>query len=191
MRQRSGRFRIPPVPVLARLVAEWIRALDRGSVALIGHSMGGQISIHIAGSFRHLVHRLVLVNSTGAPRALRPAELIRIGRGFLPPGAWGAPAFLTTIGLDTFRAGPAGLLTALHSLLRDDVRPLLPHIAAPTAVIWGELDPFLPVTDGWMLTRHISGARLHLLPGAAHNPMIDRPESFNPLLLEILAGRHD
>jgi pimeloyl-ACP methyl ester carboxylesterase len=186
LRRQSRRVRPPPVRELASLVAEWLRTLRDEPVALVGHSMGGQLSLHIGAQYPEVIRRLVLVNSTGIPRGFRPAELVRLCRGLLPPGAWGAPAFLPTIGLDSVRAGAIALGTSLRSLLGDDVRPLLPRIEVPTAVVWGELDPFVPLYLGVQLARNIPDATLHVIAGAAHNPMIDRPETFNRILLELL-----
>jgi pimeloyl-ACP methyl ester carboxylesterase len=183
LRGDDRRVATPRLSRLVRLLADWLRLLDRGSVALI--------ATHIAAHHPDLVRRLVLVDSTGLPRNLTPGELLRFSLGFVTPAAWGSPTFLPTIGVDSLRAGPTRLLTAFHSILTDDVRPLLPRISVPTAVVWGELDPLVPLAAARMLAASIPGARLHLIPGAAHNPMIDRPDAFNRLLMAILAGELD
>jgi 3-oxoadipate enol-lactonase len=84
------------------------------------------------------------------------------------------------------RAGPFTLVRAGVDLLADDVRPLLHALHLPTLVVWGALDPLLPLEDGQTLAAGIAGARLVVIGDAAHNPMVDRPIEFNRVLLDHL-----
>ncbi|HEX5724660.1 MAG TPA: alpha/beta fold hydrolase [Longimicrobiaceae bacterium] len=187
-----GRSRVrgplPDVPTLAAVLAGWMEAagVERGH--LVGHSMGGHLSIHLAARFPERVARLVLVAAAGLPRALSPRLVMRFVYEVLPPRRWGDPRFLPTIWGDAVAAGPAAVLRALRHVLRDDVRPLLARIAAPTLLVWGERDVLVPPEHGRELRRRISGARLLVLPGAYHNAMVDRAEDFNAAVLAFLAG---
>ena len=58
----------------------------------------------------------------------------------------------------------------------------------PTLVLWGERDTLVPLSDAWEFRRQIPGARLAILRGAAHNPMVDRPADFNRVLKRFLDG---
>jgi pimeloyl-ACP methyl ester carboxylesterase len=71
-------------------------------------------------------------------------------------------------------------------MLRDDIRPLLPQISAPTLVVWGERDSLIPVAHARDFQGVIPGARLSVISGAAHNPMVDAPEAFNEAVLAFL-----
>ncbi len=64
----------------------------------------------------------------------------------------------------------------------------LGEVRAPTLVVVGEedVDDMLVVAD--RLAAEIPGARKVVLPGAAHLPAFERPEEFNPIVLEFLAG---
>jgi pimeloyl-ACP methyl ester carboxylesterase len=64
----------------------------------------------------------------------------------------------------------------------DELAPHLGRIAAPTLVVWGEEDPWLPVADGAELARRIPGARFEVLPGAGHLVQEDAPEALVGLL---------
>jgi pimeloyl-ACP methyl ester carboxylesterase len=64
----------------------------------------------------------------------------------------------------------------------DEVEPLYPRIAAPTFVLWGERDPWIPVERGRELARRIPGARLEILPHAGHLVQEDEPEELTRLL---------
>ena len=90
------------------------------------------------------------------------------------------------IALDAALAGPRVLVIALQNLLADDVRPLLPRITQRTLLIWGALDPLVPLAHGEVMNDLLPDARLMVLENAAHNPMVDRPAEFNRALLAFL-----
>ena len=50
------------------------------------------------------------------------------------------------------------------------------------------VDHLVPLADAREFRRLIPNSRLAVLRGAAHNPMVDRPDAFNRILLRFLAG---
>ncbi|MGH7475216.1 MAG: alpha/beta fold hydrolase [Longimicrobiales bacterium] len=184
-----GRSTRPAPATIADAVAAvlaWWNAREIGTADVIGHSMGGQIAIHIATETPALVRRLVLAAPAGIPRPLRATELARLVAELVPPRAWGRLGFLPTIALDAVRAGPGSLAAAARGLLRDDVRPLLPRIRQPTLLLWGEHDPLIPVEYAHEMARAIPDARVIVLEQSSHNPMADRPDVFARAVLEFL-----
>lgn len=182
------RGRIPPIPRVAEVLAEWLERLSPGPVSLVGHSMGGQVSVHLAARFPERVKRLVLVDPAGIPRPLTPRHVARFALEVVPPTRWGDPTFVPVIVGDALAAGVRNLLLGIVHVLRDDVRPLLSRVRAPTLVVWGERDTFVPPAHAEEFLRGIPGARLVVLPGAAHNPMVDRAEEFNRVVLGFLGA---
>jgi pimeloyl-ACP methyl ester carboxylesterase len=85
-------------------------------------------------------------------------------------------------------AQPAFYRQIAHSVQRDTdaYEPLLEQVHAPTLVVWGDADPWLPVAQGHELARRIPGARLAVLPGAGHLVQEDAPDELAALLLEQL-----
>jgi pimeloyl-ACP methyl ester carboxylesterase len=179
---------LPDIAEIAELLVAWMDQLGIGLSHLVGHSMGGQISVHLAGAFPERIDRLVLVDSAGIPRPLNPREVARSALQMAPPRRWGDPRFLRTILGDAMIAGPRTLVQALRHIVRDDVRPLLPHIRAPTLIVWGGHDHLIPAQHAEIFRREIPNSRLVVLRRAAHNPMVDRPAEFNSLLLRFLRG---
>lgn len=173
---------------LSAVMAEWLQLNGLSHIRLVGHSMGAQIAIHLASDAPMLIERLVLVSASGIPRPLAPAELLRFVSEVVPPRAWGAPTFLPSIVADALRAGPLVLTRATLALISDDVRPRLARVQAPTLLIWGALDPLTPLEHGELMAKAIPGARLVVLPRAAHNPMVDRAADFNRELLSFLSA---
>jgi pimeloyl-ACP methyl ester carboxylesterase len=175
---------------LAEVVAEWLAALGIGQAALVGHSLGGQLAVHMAVETDASPAALVLAAPSGLLPASNVVEAAAWLRGWLSPRCVGAPAFLPTIAGDALRCGPVTLAHTFHSLMTDRFEALLPQVRAPTLVVWGALDPLLPVRLGRQVAAAIPAARLAVLEAAAHNPMVDDPVAFNALLLEFLgAGR--
>jgi pimeloyl-ACP methyl ester carboxylesterase len=179
--------RQPGMREMAAIMTEWVhRVVDSPDVRLVGHSMGGQLALHMAVE-QAMPARLVLVSASGMPRSWTLAEARQFVARALPPRAWGDPAFMPTIAADALRTGPWTLYQATRFLLQDDVRPLLARIACPTLLVWGRLDPLVPLAHGEAMARLIPGARLEVLEDAAHNAMADRPNQFNRLVGEFLA----
>jgi pimeloyl-ACP methyl ester carboxylesterase len=179
---------LPNVPTLAGVLAEWIDRAAGDAVHLVGHSMGGHLALRIAASRPERVRRLVLVDAVGIPRERTPRDLLRLAWEAAPPRRWGDPRFLPVIWTDALVAGPFNVLRGLYHILRDDVRPLLSSISAPTLVIWGARDGLVPLEHGRILRAGIPNARLLVIPRAHHNPMVDRPAEFNAAVLRFLDG---
>jgi pimeloyl-ACP methyl ester carboxylesterase len=180
--------RLPSPDDTADLLARWLTRLEVETTHLVGHSMGGQIAVHFAVRHPDRLRRLVLVDPAGLPRPLSAASAARFAMEIAGLWRWGDPRFLPTIVGDAWKAGPRTLLRAIGHILRDDVGPLLPRVRAPTLVIWGEYDSWVPLADAAEFRAKLPHARLAVLRGASHNPMVDRPADFNRLVLHFLQG---
>ena len=67
----------PSIPEMAKLLEAWLDINEIERTHLIGHSMGGQIAIHIAAESPTRVDKLVLVSAAGIPRDLSIAAITR------------------------------------------------------------------------------------------------------------------
>lgn len=170
--------RQPDMPEMAALMGQWLEANGVSRTDLIGHSMGGEIALHLAASDPDRIRRLVLVSAAGVPREISAAAAARLATELARLRSWGRRSFVTTIAADSLRAGPLTLYRTLRYLLADDVRPLLPAIRHPTLLMWGEHDPITPVADGRVMERAIPDARLVVVADASHNVMADQPAEF-------------
>ncbi|MDR4466504.1 MAG: alpha/beta hydrolase [Nitrospira sp.] len=74
-------------------------------------------------------------------------------------------------------SGIAGDLMAMAE--RPDSISLLGQITCPTQIIVGELDLPTPPSDAKLMADRILGARLTIIPGAAHLSNLERPDQFN------------
>ena len=169
----------------ASWLSGWMEAVGLQRAHLVGHSMGGYLSVRLAASRPELVSRLALVAPAGvyAGRSML-GHLVPL----LLAARYATPAFMPVLVRDALRMGPITLWRAARDLLAEDVRGDLHKIQAPTLLLWGENDSLIPPAVGDILRREIPDARLLLLRGAAHVPMYDQPAEFDAALLAFLAG---
>lgn len=169
----------------ASWLSEWMKVVGLERVHLVGHSMGGYVSVRLAATQPEVVRRLVLVAPAGVPAG-------RSMLGHLIPLLLAArhatPSFMPVLIRDALKMGPMTLWRAARDLLAEDVREDLRKIESPTLLVWGENDPLIPPTVGDLLQEEIPNSRLILLRNAGHVPMFDRPREFDAALLAFLAG---
>jgi pimeloyl-ACP methyl ester carboxylesterase len=67
------------------------------------------------------------------------------------------------------------------------VQELLPRIQAPTLVVWGREDRWIPVAHADLFVNAIAGARKVVLDDCGHMPQAERPEAVGDMLREFLA----
>lgn len=165
-------------------IVHWMERSGLTQAHLIGHSMGGYLSLWIAAHHPERIRRLVLISPAGIPH-------IRSLSGYAFPlfKALSSlhPRFLSLLISDALRAGPLTILRAARDLLTKDIRDCLPDISAPTLLIWGEDDSLVPPVLGELLSQQLPQARLLVLEKAGHVSMFERPDQFNTAVLSFLA----
>ncbi|QRK05776.1 alpha/beta fold hydrolase [Archangium violaceum] len=179
-------------------------ALKVESAVVGGVSMGGYASMALLREDAGRVRGLVLVDTQAtaddeAGRARREAsaqEALREGpeasvRALLPKlVATGADSEVGREVAALIRtASPAGLAAAQRGMaLRPDSKDILARYAGPALVVVGEKDPITPLEKAKQMADLISGARLEVIPDAAHLPNQEQPEKFNAVLDSFLSG---
>jgi pimeloyl-ACP methyl ester carboxylesterase len=59
----------------------------------------------------------------------------------------------------------------------------------PILLVWGESDRSIPLAVAEATYGALPGSRLAIMAGTAHNPYLDKPDAFNRVVLDFLAGR--
>jgi pimeloyl-ACP methyl ester carboxylesterase len=168
-----------------QFVCQVMEALALERADLIGHSLGGRISMDVAAHCPERVRRLVLVSAVGLSWR-KPYPMV--GLDLLLEGWRNAPKFPDLVREDARRVNFLELCLATYEVLSDDFQAELHRIAAPTLVLWGDRDLLTPPRHGEILTSAIPSAELAYIRGAGHTPMWDAPEEFSRRVLEFLAG---
>lgn len=187
---------------MARHVVEAMDILGIEKAHLLGVSMGGMISQHLAADYPHRVEKLILVVTAARPnpvltesvtlwmdqaragdhRALMDSNLKRIySAGYYRKNKWMVPflgAFTKPKSYDRF-------LVMAQACLEHDAFGKLPSITAPTFVLGGGKDETLGSEASREIAEAIPGARLKIYEPWGHGLYEEAPE-FNRDVLEFL-----
>ena len=166
----------------ARWLAARLQEEDLRGAAVVGHSSGGTIAVLAAAQAREAVGRLVLLAPAGIfPSRSRLAFAVPLAVQVLR-----APRRLPHMIRDSLRVGPLRLWLIASDLLTVDLASALPEVRTPALVLWGEDDPILSSELGRVFAEQIPDARLVILQGCGHIPMLERPVELHRELLGFL-----
>lgn len=191
---RSGREAVSfTTDLFARDLAELLDHVGWRTAAVAGCSMGGCVAQAFAGLYPSRVSALGLIDTTAwygpdAPKTWRERAAAARSKGLAALTDFQATRWFG----DHFRAAHPEVVQATNQIflatdmdcyvatcimLGDaDLRPHLPSLRMPVAVIVGEEDYATPVAMARQLHEAISGSTLAILPGARHLTPIECPE---------------
>jgi pimeloyl-[acyl-carrier protein] methyl ester esterase len=197
----------PDLPVWeAAWLEEGLRAFDPAETVLVGWSLGGMLALEVcAGGFRP---RALITMAACASFCRRPD----FGLGIAPALVRGLRQRLRTepgrvvqdFHQQLLAPGEALFQEDLHRLLPQDpdpewlaqgldylrsrdLRGILPRVEAQALVILhGERDRITAAAQAYFLREQLPWARLAMLPGAGHAPMISRSRELNALIADFL-----
>jgi 3-oxoadipate enol-lactonase len=209
--EHRGHGESPPPPgpyTIAELGEDVLALLDSLGVeraSFCGLSLGGMVGMWLAAHAPERIDRLVLLCSSALlPREpwLERARLVRaegtsavadavVGRWFTPGFAMREPdlvARMRAMVAATPAEGYAACCEAIAAMhLRDD----LVSIGAPTLVLGAAEDPAIPLEHSAAIAAAIPGARLVVIPDAAHLPIVEQHAVVTQYILEHLEGAPD
>ena len=189
----------------ADCLAAVIDALGLGPAHVAGLSWGGTVALELYRSHAHRVATLILADTYAGWKGSLPEDEVRarIGayremvasddRRFDPtlPGLFaGEPAEEVLVLMAEMAADvrPASMSSALDIMCEADLRDLLPRIAVPALLIWGEQDARSPLTVARQFEHAIPDATLVTIPGAGHVSNLERPERFDEAVRAFCRG---
>lgn len=201
----------PPAPydnaAYARLAIALMDSLRLTDAVLVGHSMGGAIAAQVAIEYPPRVRGLVLVGSAGLGArepllfrvarwpVLGAAALALRGRGFtarLLRSTYFDPGKVTEADVDQYYAPVAqpeygrALRGVLQQFRFTALEGRLDRIAAPTLVLWGEEDRWVPMGLGRALAAGIARSAFVSVPRAGHSVQEEAPDEVNHLVIRFL-----
>ena len=194
-------------------VARVIAVMDQlgvQQVIVAGHSMGGRIAWNLAAAHPERVSKLVLLSPDGFPdpnaksdKTYEVPALLGLLPYSLPKWALRmggvAPAFadgsqLTPQMMQRYHdmmLAP-GVRTALLERMRQtrnsDPVSRLQSIKAPTLLLWGEKDAFIPVSNAQDYLKAMPQAKLVTLPGVGHVLHEEAPQASVQAVLDFLSA---
>ena len=187
------------------LADDALAVLDACGIAIAhvgGVSIGGMIAQAVAARGPGRVRSLILCDTA---LAIPPPEMWRTRAATVRAegiaavadatlARWVSPGFLASPPGRGLRAGllrthPETYAAAAEALATADLSRTTPQLRVPALVIVGEHDPSTPVATAEALRDAIPGARLVVIPGAAHIPSVECPDAVTAAIREFLTPR--
>jgi len=195
-----------------RFLFGFMDALGHASAHVVGSSLGGLIAGFAVAQDPSRVNSLTLVDSAGLGReisfAQRLISLPIVGEIVFRPSLKRIKRMLRML-VRNDQAVTAELTDALYeartqpgvahqmlSALRAGVNifgvrssvqiPNLRAAGVPTLILWGALDPLLPLAHARSAERTMPGSKLVVIDDVGHWGYLEAPDRFNNVLLEFL-----
>jgi pimeloyl-ACP methyl ester carboxylesterase len=178
----------------ATLLIELLPALINSTNYIIGHSMGGNVSVQIALQAPELAKKLILIDAAGFLNKFSYSEHLAanyVGNQ-LPIAQQYSSTIKNVIGkLNQFLPDPTGVLlspTGRALILENDINSisaiavmneklskLIRKEPPPTLIIWGGKDQVMPVQVSTMLSYLLNTHAVYIFPEAGHSPQKQYP----------------
>ncbi|MCX5388657.1 alpha/beta fold hydrolase [Streptomyces sp. NBC_00094] len=180
----------------AGCLAAVIDELRLGPAHVAGLSWGGTVVLELYRCRPELVRTLVLADTYAGWKGSLPPEEVRARVDGVRKMLAAPPERFDPTLPGLFAGDPPAEFVPLLAAMADDVRPdslglqltvmaetdqrdLLPEIAVPTLLVWGELDARSPLGVAHAFQEAIPDAALVVLPGVGHVGNLEDPERFN------------
>lgn len=192
-------------PYAAEAVAAALRELGVSRFSVIGNSMGGATAIKLAADNAESIDRLVLMAAVGTAPAnwqggfpegiLKIVEWLREGtserliREFAELQVHDPSVLTDGLLQERLRAANDPEILATNgqtNLLPGDLNSDMPNITAPTLLLWGREDKFIPLEWALNAVRTIPNAALQVLPFCGHWVQFEHQDYFNTAVREHL-----
>ena len=194
----------------AQLLLSLLDQLGVGRFAIVGHSWGSAVSLHVAADVPERVSHIVLYNGMfygdqqpvifswsrvpvlgeivyGAFYTERQDE--KMSFAFYNPDKFVTEDVVERLEEYLDRPGTvAATLAGIRAMDFTDLEQQYRQIDKPVLVIWGEEDEVTPLEWGQRLVNELPNARMFVVPLCGHLPMIEVPSSTANEVIRFLGG---
>jgi pimeloyl-ACP methyl ester carboxylesterase len=181
------------------LVDQFMEQLGIVHAPLVGHSMGGTVSLSVAIKYPERVSKVVVVGSPIIGSSLAPLlklsgyrpiafmlfnmmGVFRTGMKIYSPYICKDPRFPEMMDRDLSRTTLESFLRSIASLRRTDLIPMLSQVKVPTMGMYGDKDVIVHPLQWQPLLTGIPNAVVERFPMAGHFIMLEEPTSFSQKL---------
>ncbi len=185
------------------LVDQFMEQLGIAQAPLVGHSMGGTVSLSVAIQYPERVRKVVVIGSpiVGSSLSLllklfgrRPVAYVvhhnmwglRLGFKLLAPFYSRDPCWYDMMNRDLSRTTLESFLLSIASLRETDLRPQIGKISVPTMGMFGDKDIVVNPNQWKPMQEGIPNVRIERFSTAGHFIMLDEPQKFMETLHDFL-----
>jgi pimeloyl-ACP methyl ester carboxylesterase len=185
------------------LVNQFMEQLGISQAPLVGHSMGGTVSLALAIQYPQRVRKVVVVGSPIVGSSLAfPLKLagyrgiafllfnmmgvFRLAMKIVDPFICRDPRFPEMMDRDLSRTTVESFLLSIASLRRTDLRPKLNEIKIPVMGIYGDRDNIVHPRQWQPLQEGVPHSKIIRWEKAQHFVMLDKPQEFMESLKSFL-----
>ena len=172
---------------------EFMEKLNLKDPILMGHSHGGRVVLKLTAEKMVNPPKIVLLDSAGLipkknfKQKCRAKSFKAIKRVLTLPVIKNYSEDLLQkarnhYGSADYNAAPEVLRKTLVSLVNTDIRDILPNIACPSLLIWGDKDTATPLEDAKTIESLIPDAGLCVLEGTGHYSFCEKPYQAQAIL---------
>ncbi len=191
-----------------QLVPQFMDRLGIVKAPLIGHSMGGTVSLNAAIRYPEKIVKVVVIGSPITGSSLNPF-LKLAGYPAIASLLWLFPfvrnSFVGAIGYlsanngrqarnmimrDTTQVSMQSFFQSIGTLRQTDLRPLLGNVHVPTLGIYGRKDIIVSPRQKDALKAGVKQAEIVYYQDAGHFPMLDVPDRFIKNIRDFLQAKN-
>ena len=180
-----------------------LESLNIKKTHYVGLSMGGMIGQTFALKYPGVFESLVLADTTsrypaeaaGAwqdrikiaeTKGMEPLVQPTLERWFTAPFRKGHPEEVQKVAAQILKTPVAGYIGCCHAIPKINLTDRLKELKVRALVVCGDQDPGTPPAMAREIAHSLPGAKLVLIPQAAHLANIEQPDAFNRALAEFL-----
>ena len=185
------------------LVEQFMEQLGIERAPLVGHSMGGTVSLSVAMQYPSRVKKVVVIGSPIVGSSLstllklfgrRPVAYVvfhnlwglKLGFRLLAPFYTRDPRWSEMMDRDISQTTLESFLLSIASLRKTDLRPFLSQISVPVMGMYGDNDIVVHPMQWKPLHEGVPQARIERFANAGHFIMLDDPSRFMEILRDFL-----
>ncbi|MEK6751665.1 MAG: alpha/beta hydrolase [Chloroflexota bacterium] len=199
------------IHLFVKQLKDLLDALNLNEITLLGLSMGGPVTTAFIQEHPRYVRKHILIDPSGGT-SVELTRLLKLTRlpilGELIIGLFGSKNLIKGIASDFFDPKLVGqfqakykiqmeykgfkraILSTMRSGMLESFLETYRNVGAlkkPTLVFWGKDDKTTPYQDHTLIMQALPHAEFHAIENCGHLPHYEKPEVFNPILLEFLS----
>ena len=188
-----------------KMVDQFMEHLGISQAPLVGHSMGGTVSLSVAIQYPERVRKVVVIGSPIVGSSL--ALILKLAGyrwnawmvfhamwalhlGLRASSRWITrdPRWYEMISHDLSRTTLESFLLSISSLRKTDLRPHLSQIQIPALGMYGDKDIIVNPNQWQLMANRMTNVNIQRFENAGHFIMLDEPKAFMETLSTFLSN---